>query len=142
MQIFRRPAERDVRRLLAAATLPLEDLTPEHLEHFFGCGTRDAALGVGGIELHGHDALLRSLAIDEKARGRGCGKALVTALEAHARREGARRVYLLTTTAARFFEGLGYRSVARDKAPDAIRATSEFAALCPASAAFMAKDLA
>ncbi|HSH07269.1 MAG TPA: arsenic resistance N-acetyltransferase ArsN2 [Burkholderiales bacterium] len=141
MQIFRRPSARDVRRLLSAATLPLDDLTPEHLEHFFGCGAQDATLGVGGVELHGRDALLRSLAVDEQARGQGCGKALVAALEAHAHAEGARRIYLLTTTAARFFERLGYRGVTRDMAPDAIRAAPEFAALCPASAAFMVKDL-
>lgn len=142
MQIFRRPSERDVRRLLAAATLPLDDLTPEHLEHFFGCGAQDAPFGIGGVELHGRDALLRSLAVDEQARGRGCGRALVAALEAYAHREGVCRLYLLTTTAAHFFERLGYRSVARDTAPDAIRAAPEFAALCPASAVFMAKDLA
>ncbi len=142
MQIFRRPAERDVRRLLGAAALPLDDLTPGHLEHFFACGAQEAPFGVCGVELHGRDGLLRSLAVDEKARGRGCGRALVAALEAHAQREGVRRIYLLTTTAARFFEGLGYRSVARDTAPDAIRAAPEFAALCPANAAFMAKDLA
>lgn len=142
MQIFRRPSERDVRRLLAAATLPLDDLTPEHLEHFFGCGAQDAPFGIGGVELHGRDALLRSLAVDEQARGRGCGRALVAALEAYAQREGVCRLYLLTTTAAHFFERLGYRSVARDTAPDAIRAAPEFAALCPASAVFMAKDLA
>lgn len=142
MQIFRRPSERDVRRLLSAAILPLDDLTPEHLEHFFGCGAQDAPLGVGGVELHGRDALLRSLAVDEKARGRGCGQALVAALEAYARARGVRRIYLLTTTAARFFEGLGYCVVAREGAPEAIRATREFSTLCPASAAFMAKDLA
>ena len=141
MQIFRRPAEKDVRRLLSAATLPVDDLTPAHLEDFFGCGAPDAPQGVGGIEIHGHDALLRSLAVDAQARGRGCGTALVAALEAHAREHGVRRVYLLTTTAARFFEGLGYRVVARDDAPASIRATEEFAALCPAGAAFMAKAL-
>jgi len=91
--------------------------------------------------MHGSDALLRSLAVEEKARGRGCGKALVAALEQHAREHGARRITLLTTTAARFFGGLGYRGVARDAAPERIRATREFSALCPASAVCMTKDL-
>jgi amino-acid N-acetyltransferase len=141
MKFFRRPSEHDVRRLLSAATLPVDDLTPEHLEHFFACGAQGAPLGVGGVELHGEDALLRSLAVDEKARGQGCGSALVAALEAHAREQGARRIYLLTTTAPRFFAGLGYRIVARDAAPERVRATPEFAALCPASAVCMAKAL-
>ena len=142
MRIFRRPLDRDVRRLLAATALPVDDLTPKHLEHFFGCGDETSTLGVGGLELFGGDALLRSLAVDETARGRGCGTALVEALEAHARDNGVRRIYLLTTTAARFFEGLGYRAVARDAAPAPVRAAPEFATLCPASAACMVKDLA
>jgi len=141
MRVFRRPSEHDVRRQLAAAALPVDDLTPEHLEHFFACGARNAPRGVGGVELHGDDALLRSLAVDAPVRGRGCGSALVAALEAHAREQGARRIYLLTTTAPRFFEGLGYRTVARETAPERVRATPEFAALCPASAVCMAKAL-
>lgn len=130
-----------MRRLLAAAQLPDSDLQLHHLDHFFGCGTPDAPQGVGGIEIHGHDALLRSLTVDDSARGRGCGKALVAALERHAREQGVRHIYLLTTTAARFFEGLGYRVIARDDAPARIRATREFSDLCPSSAVFMARDL-
>jgi len=141
MRVFRQPSEDHVRRLLASAQLPVEDLTAAHLAHFFGCGPNDGPLGVGGVEIHGADALLRSLAVDEKARGKGCGKALVAALEQHARAQGARRITLLTTTAARFFSGLGYRVVTRDEAPASIRATPEFSALCPASAVCMAKDL-
>lgn len=141
MRVFRRPSEHDVHRLLSAATLPVDDLTPAHLEHFFACGAQDGTIGVGGVELHGDDALLRSLAVDERARGQGCGSALVAALEAYARAEGAHRIYLLTTTAPHFFEGLGYRVVARETAPERVRATPEFAALCPASAVCMAKAL-
>jgi len=141
MRIFRRPAQSDVRRLLSAAGLPVEDLSAARLEHFFGCGAPNAPQGIGGIELHGDDALLRSLSVDAQTRGRGCGTALVAALEAHARAHGVRHIYLLTSTAAEFFEGLGYRIVARDHAPASIRATEEFAVLCPANAAFMAKAL-
>jgi amino-acid N-acetyltransferase len=141
MGVFRHPAQGDVRRLLVAAQLPTDDLTPRHLENFFGCGPAERPLGVGGIELHGEHALLRSLAVDAAARGQGHGAALVAALEAHARAHGVRRIHLLTTTAARYFEGLGYRIAARDEAPASIRAAPEFSTLCPASAAFMTKDL-
>jgi amino-acid N-acetyltransferase len=141
MRVFPQPSEADVHRLLAAAQLPAADLSAAKLAHFFGCGPQDRAQGVGGVEMHGSDALLRSLAVDAKRRGRGCGKALVGALEHHAREQGARQIYLLTTTAARFFEGLGYRVLERDAAPDRIRGTPEFSALCPASAVFMTKKL-
>jgi len=142
MHLFPRPPERQVRRLLAAAQLPADDLTAGHLENFFGCGTEQAPLGVAGLEICGPDALLRSLAVDEAARGQGCGRALVAAVERHARAQGVRHMYLLTITAARFFEALGYRMVSRDRAPEGVRATSEFSVLCPSTAAFMTKDLA
>jgi amino-acid N-acetyltransferase len=141
VHIFPSPPERRVRELLHAAALPAADLTAIHLEHFFGCGDEHAPQGVVGVELDGANALLRSLAVAESARGRGCGKALVDSAERHAREHGARRMFLLTTTAEEFFESLGYARIARDEVPETIRATQEFAALCPVSAAVMAKDL-
>ena len=141
MKVFRRPPERQVRRLLGDAKLPTADLSPRHFEHFFGCGTKRALKGAVGLEICGAEALLRSLVVDEAARGRGCGKALVAEAERHARDCGARRIYLLTTTAAEFFAGLGYAAAAREDAPARIRDTSEFSAMCPASSTFMVKDL-
>ena len=117
------------------------DLRPGHLEHFFGCGPENEPKGIVGLEIYGSDALLRSLAVDASARGRGCAKALVAQAERYAASRGVRRIYLLTTTAGKFFERLGYRALARADAPEAIRNTAEFSSLCPSSSAFMAKDL-
>lgn len=139
--IFRSPPAPAVRQLLDGAKLPTADLGAGQLEHFFGCGPEQAPKGVVGLELYGEDALLRSLAVDPATRGRGCAKALVARAERHAREQGAQRVYLLTTTAADFFAHLGYKRVERDNAPDSIRATSEFSALCPASSVLMAKEI-
>jgi hypothetical protein len=52
-----------------------------------------------------------------------------------------RALYLLTATAESFFEHRGYRRIDRAKAPSAIQSTREFASLCPASSAFMIKQL-
>jgi len=136
-RIFRSPAPPAVLRLLGEAKLP----PPESLEHFFGCGTEELPQGVVGLEIYGTDALLRSLAVDPAARGRGCAKALVRQAEQHARQCGVRRLYLLTTSAADFFARLGYKRLERDGAPAAIRTTSEFATLCPAGSVFMVKEL-
>lgn len=141
MQIFHHPPESEVRRLLSDAQLPNTDLRAEHIEHFFGCGPRQAPQGVIGLEIYGSEALLRSLVVAESARGKGCGTALVLEIERYARERGVTSVYLLTTTAAEFFERMGYAAVSRDEAPDCIRATSEFAALCPSSSTFMMKTL-
>jgi amino-acid N-acetyltransferase len=141
MHIFARPTESPVRALLTASHLPTDDLTAQHFEHFLGCGTPDAPVGVVGLELYGETALLRSLAVDDAARGTGCGKALVAAAEAHAQGHGVRQLYLITTTAEPFFAALGYERSARDVVPEAIRGTAQFAGLCPASAAVMTKSL-
>lgn len=131
-----------MRRLLEEAGLPTSDLTAAHFEHFFGCGSKDAPEGVVGVELHGRDALLRSLAVAKSAQNRGSGCALVTVAERYASERGARRMYLLTNTAEKFFERLGYRALARDAAPESIRGTQEFATLCSSSATLLVKNLA
>ena len=141
MDIFRHPRAPQVEQLLAACELPASDLSPAHLEHFFACGAADAPRGVVGVELYGQAALLRSLAVAPKCRGIGCGKALVAEAESYARSRGVAQLYLLTTTAERFFERLGYAHAARESAPEEIRRTQEFSGLCPSSAAFMLKRL-
>lgn len=139
--LFTHPAPASARDLLAAAGLPTADLTASHFEHFIACGTPGALRGLVGVELHGDAGLLRSLAVRTDARGQGCGERLVTAIEAHARAHGVRTLYLLTNTAETFFARRGYRSIPREEAPAAIRATHEFASLCPASAVCMSKTL-
>jgi amino-acid N-acetyltransferase len=127
--------------LLGAAALPFSDLTDEHMEHFFFCGSPEAPTAMVGIELCGTSALLRSLVVHPDLRLTGLGKALVGHAEAHARAHGVQFMYLLTTTAAPFFERRGYVAASRDSAPAEIRSTREFADICPSSSAFMFKRL-
>jgi amino-acid N-acetyltransferase len=128
--------------LLATCKLPTADLGAENLEHFFGCGEEGKPNGVIGVELHGKSGLLRSLAVAETARGRGCGKRLVKEAEQYAASHGVQSLYLLTTTAAAFFAALGYVKVDRAQVPQAIRDTEEFSSLCPSSSVLMVKTLA
>jgi amino-acid N-acetyltransferase len=86
-------------------------------------------------------ALLRLLAVNATCRGRGCGTALVARAERFAQAQGAKDIDLLTTTAERFFERLGYARVEREAAPAAIRRTQEFSTLCSSSSTLMAKRL-
>jgi amino-acid N-acetyltransferase len=67
--------------------------------------------------------------------------ALVKHVEAYVVDQGIDRLYLLTNTAEAFFARLGYRTLPRSAAPQAIRDTSEFSSLCPDDAAFMGKEL-
>lgn len=101
----------------------------------------DDRIGIGGVEVHGRDGLLRSLVIEQETRGDGFGSAMCEALETRARDGGAEMLYLLTTTAPEFFADRGYGEIERADAPAAIRQTTEFDDLCPASAICMKKSL-
>jgi amino-acid N-acetyltransferase len=139
--IVAHPQFESVKSLLASANLPTADLTEDHCRDFFYTGPKDAPTGLVGLELLGDVALLRSLVVAPGDRKTGAGSALVKHAEAYARDRGVRSLYLLTTTAEPFFAKRGYERAAREAAPAAIRATKEFAGLCPASSAFMSKLL-
>jgi amino-acid N-acetyltransferase len=133
--------ELQIKQLLAECDLPHEDIAASHLKHFFVLRDGDQLSGVIGIELHGLVALLRSLAVKEERRCSGLGTQLVRRAEQHAREQGAEKVYLLTTTAERFFAWRGYHKVDRTTVPVAIQECTEFCALCPSTAVCMLKDL-
>lgn len=135
------PTREAAAALLDACGLAAADLSDEHMRHFFYAGPAGNPAGIVGIELCGPDALLRSLAVSAAERATGLGSALVAHAECYARSQGARAIYLLTTTAERFFARRGYVAASRAEAPEAIRATREFASICPASSAFMYKAL-
>jgi amino-acid N-acetyltransferase len=135
------PPGQDVQSLLAEHQLPTADLQEGCPVELFGCVADGRLCGMVGLEVYGRDALLRSLVVPHAQRSRGLGAALVAHAEQWAARRGVRTLYLLTTTAAGFFERQGYRHIPRHEAPAAIAGTSQFSGLCPASSAFMAKPL-
>jgi amino-acid N-acetyltransferase len=129
----------DIRRLLERAHLIGDDLTAEALEHFLVLQEGNVLGGAVGLEAYGNVALLRSLVVAEELRGSGHGVALTTAAETLAKQLGIKSIYLLTTSAEKFFSSRGYRTVPRDQVPASIKGTSQFSALCPATAIVMVK---
>jgi amino-acid N-acetyltransferase len=126
-------------QLLDLASLPHEDVTEELLRHFLIGRLDTRIIGVVGLEPYQDVALLRSLAVAKEHSRVGFGKQLVAAAEELAADMKIKSTYLLTTTADRFFEGLGFRRLQRDLAPPAIKSCHQFASLCPASAVLMVK---
>lgn len=127
--------------LLAGNGLPTDDLTtPGRL--FWCVADEQGLLGYGGLEAYGPDGLLRSVVVPPDRRGQGAGRAVVVAVSEEARRLGVKRLWLLTTTAAGFFERIGFRRMDRASAPSGIASSAQFAGLCPGSAICLRRDLA
>lgn len=139
-----RPA---VERLLVASDLPtagLVDLFAGHAGDFVVAEDPTAPgelAAVGGLEVCGDSALLRSVAVRPAWRRHGLGQALVRRLDRRGEERGVRALYLLTTTAEHYFSRLGFATVDRGGVPPAIAATLEFRTVCPASAVAMARPL-
>ena len=129
-----------VQRLLTASHLPLDGVA-EALGTFVVAEAGNDIVGVAGLEVCCDNALLRSVAVADGWRSHGVGRALVTRVISDAEARGLRGLYLLTTTAERYFPSFGFRPVSRDDVPDDVRATAEFQSACPASATVMTLGL-
>jgi amino-acid N-acetyltransferase len=70
-------------------------------------------------------------------RGTGLGIRLTENRIAWAREQHLEALYLLTTTAAPFFQRFGFGEVPRASAPAAVQVSREFASACPDSATCM-----
>jgi amino-acid N-acetyltransferase len=132
----------EIRTLLAANGLPEEDVSITLIEGFLiiedASGTIVAS---GGLEHVGSSVLLRSLVVTPELRGKGIARRLVARLEDDAQALGYEELWLLTTTAARFFDAAGYERASRDDAPADVRSCRQFAVLCPSTAICMRKRL-
>ena len=77
--------------------------------------TRAAGLaGAIGLERYGSAALLRSAVVRPGDQGTGIGAALVRAVLDRARNGEVQEIYLLTTTAERWFPRFGFTPIERD----------------------------
>ena len=140
-----RPARADdlaaVEQLLTASQLPLDGVR-EALPTFIVAEAGADIVGVAGLEICCDNALLRSVAVEDAWRSQGLGRALVTRTIAEAEARGINALYLLTTSADRYFPTFGFHTIARDAVPADIQATAEFREACPASATVMCRECA
>ena len=130
----------NVLSLLSAEKLPVDDL-PVVLDNFIAAIDNGHVIGVAGLELYGNYGLLRSVAVDKNQRGKGIAAELLNRIEAIAINKGLEGIYLLTETAAEYFNNKGYENIARMDIPEEIRESSQFRHVCPESAIAMKKAL-
>lgn len=126
---------------LRMADLPIDDLGDPGRSFFRYTTLGGSLVGFGGFERYGSDVLLRSMVVVPGMRSRSIGRNLALLLMRRAFDEGARHAYVLTTTAAPFFEARGFKAISRDEAPASILATRQASNLCPTSAILLAQRL-
>ena len=128
-----------VERLLVANNLPLDGVR-DAFRSFIVADAGGDIVGVAGLEVCCNSALLRSVAVAPAWRSRGLGRDLVTRIISDAEARGIHALYLLTTTAERYFPSFGFREIERDEVPAEVRSTVEFQSACPASATVMCRE--
>ena len=127
-------------RLVERAGLPLDGLE-NHLERTLVARQDGQLIGSAALEIYPRGALLRSVAVEVHARGRGVGHQLTAAAVDLARDSGSPAIFLLTTTAESFFPRFGFVEIARAEVPDDVKTSVEFSSACPESAVVMRKIL-
>jgi N-acetylglutamate synthase-like GNAT family acetyltransferase len=129
-----------VERLLTENHLPTVGVK-DIIGDFLVAEAGDDLVGVVGMEYCCNYGLLRSTAVSSSWRSKGLGRQLVEQIIARAESRGINALYLLTTTAEKYFPSFGFKTTTRDAVPAEIRATDEFRGACPASATVMYRPL-
>lgn len=134
-----------IEALLRAAELPTEGVA--HLVRdipgaFVVAESNGSLVAAGALEPAGSDALLRSVVVSADARSTGVGRLLVEHLLGEADARGLQSVYLLTTTADKWFPRFGFARVDRSGVPAPVGATWEFKTGCSQTAVAMMRGRA
>lgn len=129
-------------KALDEAGLPRGELAASSSIYVALVDERGAALGYCGYELRDNALVfIRSCVVHRAHRGNGVGRTMVGGLIEMLAAEGMRELYLFTVDADPFFAKLGFEVVARETAPYAIRASSQFTMECCADAVLMRRKL-
>ena len=129
-----------VAALLEREHLPLAGLR-QHFENAIVGRAGNRIVGCAALEVYEGGALLRSVVVDAEYRGAGVGSDLTRATIQLAMRSFVPSIYVLTTTAERFFRKFDFEIVDRADVPASVVASAEFTHACPSSAIVMRKFL-
>ena len=127
-----------VESLLSTNGLPLDGVK-ENFSSFVVAEDQGEIAGAIGLEKFGPVALLRSAVVSREHRGSGVGRRLVERILERASDDGIKELFLLTTTAEKYFPRFGFSSTARSAVPAAVKASAEFQGACPDTAVVMTR---
>lgn len=138
-----RPARQHDLPAIEALLRSLELVTTgvaDHVDGFLVVEDDGQVVATAGLEMYGFGGLLRSVGVRPEYRNRGLATTLTRQLLDRALHDGIRRVYLLTTGAAGYFQRLGFKAVSRDAVDPAVQQSAEFgdAACATAQAMWLA----
>jgi amino-acid N-acetyltransferase len=125
-----------VEQLLLSSRLPIEGVR-ENFSGFVVAEDAGTIAGAIGLERYGSAALLRSAVVSPANRGAGVGRQLVESLLQRASEDGIDEVYLLTTTAEKYFPRFGFARTTRAAVPETVKESAEFRGACPDTAVVM-----
>jgi amino-acid N-acetyltransferase len=129
-----------VESLLSESKLPLDGVK-ENFSGFIVAEDAGEVAGAIGLERFGSVALLRSAVVSPEHRGSGIGRKLVEQLLERAEKDGIEELFLLTTTAEKYFPRFGFAPTTRSAVPSAVKASAEFQGACPDTAIVMKRRI-
>lgn len=129
-----------IKNLLLNENLPVRGVE-DHIDNFLSLSINDLLIGAVGLEIYDDKALLRSLIVDKLHQSNGYGKRLCNEIIEKARRQYISELYLLTETAPKFFEAIGFEKIERESADESVKMSEEFRTICPSTAICMRMKL-
>ena len=124
-----------VKSLLEENDLPVSDLNSSIT--FFVEKDKDKIIATGGLESRGNDAIIRSIAVSDAFKSQGFGDAITKQLIHYAKEIQKEDIYLLTTTAEKYFLKYGFKEVDRAHVSREVKNSTQYKDVCPDSAVVM-----
>ena len=130
----------EIQALLEMEGLCFNDINNEEV-HLFEVKLKKEVIGYFGYELYDTYALFRSMIVAPEFRKKGYGKLIWNEASERLINEHVDNVFLLTNTAAPFFNTQGFVEIPRTSVPKAIASTTEFIEFCPGDSTCMILNL-
>ena len=127
--------------LLQCSFLPTVGIALESAKFLVAETQSNDIIGVLGAQQEGTSTLLRSFAVAESWRSQGVGTALVNTMLTLLLEQNNKQLYLLTETAATYFERLDFQAISREEIPQTLLVQSGLYQACPCSSQCLKKEL-
>ncbi len=128
------------KKLLSENDLPIEDIEESTIQ-LFTAKEDNNIVGIIGLEQYNKTGLLRSFAVRDNYKNLKIGRNLLEHLFEYCKNNSISDLYLLTTTAEKYFEKFIFFKIDRENTPTIIKNTKEFSSICPVTAIIMKKNL-